>query len=40
MTMTKFFGFALTAIVLLGSASLASAQVQGSPSVQDISGGN
>ena len=37
--MTKFFGLALVAIALLGSASVASAQVHGSPSVQDMSGG-
>ncbi len=35
--MTKFFGIALVAIALLGSASVASAQVHGS--VQDMTGG-
>jgi hypothetical protein len=35
--MTKLFGLALAAIVLLGSVSASSAQVSGS--VQDITGG-
>ena len=37
--MTKLFGLALTAIVLLGSVSASSAQQGVSGSVQDITGG-
>jgi hypothetical protein len=39
MTMTKIFGLALAAIVLLGSVAPGTAQVRNGQSVQDITGG-